>query len=442
MKENDEDNLALFEFDAHPGSMLPRSSPVFKIVVSPSKTVGDKNDYDWLLSPPGSPFISSLEMELQNGNHIGCAAELNTRFLNCEDEPASKEISPITQISPSMISSSNGDYCQTSSSESQIYSIASLPETPTAHHTASLPVKSGRPIIATSRATLPSFKSMASTTRSVASSARSSTPAARSSEPARKSMSNPLRVSSVSVPPGRSSSVGRMGLKTRSNPAPSRGNSTTRTRPQKTSNIPASSTNTPPDLKSLTTERPVSKSSCRSGASNSNGKLRQCSPPRGQGPSKNAYSNGSSRPAVRRAYSTDEDNVNPVLMGTKMVDRVVNMRKLAPPKQDNRSNNNSSGKPSSYTSLGFGRSLSKSSLDMAMRHMDIGGSMPGKLRPLKTKGAAYSLQSGGTRSRSTSVSDSPPATSSNASSELSIHSTTYSLDVSEPDEDVGSDTKM
>lgn len=67
----------------------------------------------------------------------------------------------------------------------------------------------------------------------------------------------------------------------------------------------------------------------------------------------------------------DNDNVNPVLIGSKMVERVVNMRKLAPPKQDDRhsSHNNSAGKSLSSDSSGFGRTLSKKSLDMAMRHM-------------------------------------------------------------------------
>ncbi|XP_010505431.1 PREDICTED: uncharacterized protein LOC104782251 [Camelina sativa] len=57
--------------------------------------------------------------------------------------------------------------------------------------------------------------------------------------------------------------------------------------------------------------------------------------------------------------SKSSNDVNPVLMGTQMVERVVNMRKLPPPKYDDK------------TSLGFGRNLSRSSLDMALRHMNI-----------------------------------------------------------------------
>lgn len=80
---------------------------------------------------------------------------------------------------------------------------------------------------------------------------------------------------------------------------------------------------------------------------------------------------GSSVPAVSRGYSKVNDHVNPVVIGTKMVDRVVSMRKLAPPKHDDKSSphGNPSVKSSSPDSSGFGRSLSKKSLDMAIRHM-------------------------------------------------------------------------
>lgn len=73
-----------------------------------------------------------------------------------------------------------------------------------------------------------------------------------------------------------------------------------------------------------------------------------------------------------RNYTKVTDNVSPVLVGTKMVERVINMRKLPPPKQDekNSPHSNLSGKSaSSPDSSGFGRTLSKKSLDMAIRHM-------------------------------------------------------------------------
>lgn len=80
-----------------------------------------------------------------------------------------------------------------------------------------------------------------------------------------------------------------------------------------------------------------------------------------------------------RGYSNVGDDVNPVVMGTKMVDRVVNMRKLAPPKQDEHVSQENP-KKSSQENSGFGRSLSKKSLEMAIRHMDIRRSVPDKSR--------------------------------------------------------------
>lgn len=83
------------------------------------------------------------------------------------------------------------------------------------------------------------------------------------------------------------------------------------------------------------------------------------------------HASGSSVPAVSRGYSKVNDSVSPVVIGTKMVERVINMRKLAPPKQDDKSSphGNPTGKSSSPDSSGFGRTLSKKSLDMAIRHM-------------------------------------------------------------------------
>ncbi|KAL1193639.1 hypothetical protein V5N11_017534 [Cardamine amara subsp. amara] len=76
------------------------------------------------------------------------------------------------------------------------------------------------------------------------------------------------------------------------------------------------------------------------------------------------YSSGD-RSKGRSKISND---VNPVLMGAQMVERVVNMRKLPPPKQDDN------------MSSGFGRTLSRSSLDMALRHMNIRRSVSKNLR--------------------------------------------------------------
>ncbi|XP_020882883.1 uncharacterized protein LOC110228912 [Arabidopsis lyrata subsp. lyrata] len=81
--------------------------------------------------------------------------------------------------------------------------------------------------------------------------------------------------------------------------------------------------------------------------------------------SRSRVHSSSDRSTGRSKISND---VNPVLMGTQMVERVVNMRKLPPPKFDDN------------TCSGFGRTLSRSSLDMALRHMNIRHSVSKNLR--------------------------------------------------------------
>ncbi|KAI4384530.1 hypothetical protein MLD38_002672 [Melastoma candidum] len=130
------------------------------------------------------------------------------------------------------------------------------------------------------------------------------------------------------------------------------------------------------------------------------------------------------------------DNVSPVVLGTKMVERVINMRKLAPPKQDEKhsAHSNLSGKSaSSPDGSGFGRTLSKKSLDMAVRHMDIRRSIPGNPRPFLTNIPTSSMYSvrGPTWSRTGSITDSPLATSSNASSEVSVNNNGICVEVNE-----------
>ncbi|KAI3786835.1 hypothetical protein L1987_40842 [Smallanthus sonchifolius] len=144
-------------------------------------------------------------------------------------------------------------------------------------------------------------------------------------------------------------------------------------------------------------------------------KRTSCSPSRGHGVVKSGITRG-------RGHSNGDDDVNPVLMGTQMVERVVNMRKLAPPRHDDISNqNNKSGKLSvSQDNSGFGRSLSKKSFDMALRHLDIRRSMPGNMRASITKvpaSSVYSVRPDSTKTRTKSASDSPLATSSSAGSD-------------------------
>ncbi|KAF4395737.1 hypothetical protein G4B88_013511 [Cannabis sativa] len=531
------------EFDVPLGSK-PGTSPIFNISSSttapPRKTVADdflnsendKNDYDWLLTPPGTPLFPSLEMESQKtlmsqlGTPKPRPTALKSRLANSQPDhpPRSSLVSKQSASSPGLNSLGAGARRPSSSG-----GPGSRPGTPTGRPSLNTASRPSRPSTPTSRATLPSSKPMSSVTKPTGASAkpmstakptapsRSTTPLSRStmrsSTPTRSTVtapkstsraatptrrpSTPSSASSVSVPLSRSSSSvtkptstttrnpiptttrNPVPTTTRSpvstamrspvsttmrnpvstttrNPAPSRGTSpTVKSRPWKPSEMPGFSLDAPPNLRTTLPDRPLSATRGRPGAPSSrsssvepaaSGRPRRqsCSPSRGRAPNGIPHLSGSSVPAVSRTHYKANDNVSPVLIGTKMVERVINMRKLVPPRQDDKNSphGNVSAKSSSPDSSGFGRTLSKKSLDMAIRHMDIRRTIPGNLRPLMTNipaSSMYSVRSGPARSRTISVSDSPLATSSNASSEVSVNNNGICLDGIEIEDDIGSE---
>ncbi|KAJ8537909.1 hypothetical protein K7X08_014449 [Anisodus acutangulus] len=471
----------------------------------------DKTDYDWLLTPPGTPLFPSLEMESrkpmmsQLGTSRAHPTALTSRLSNSLPETtvrsnlASRQLasSPGLNTSSSSLrrpSSSGGSRPSTptgrptlSSSRSTLTSAsrstsaaASKAMTSTATSKTMLTAatsRSSRSATPTSRATLPSAKPTVpprSSTPTAKSSARSSTPTSRASVTRSKSTSRAAtptrRATSVSsttnptIPPVKhlSSSPGTKSATTASrNPAAPRASSpTVKPRPWKPSDIPGFSLDAPPNLRTSLGDRPISATRGRPGAASSrslsverasNGRVRRqsCSPSRGRPPNGVMHSSGSSVPvpSMSRLHAKANANVSPGMVGTKMVERVINMRKLVPPKQDDKHSphSNLSAKSSSPDSSGFGRSLSKKSLDMAIRHMDIRQRVSGNLRPLMTNipaSSMYSVRSGpnrGRTSRTVSVPDSPLATSSNASSEVSVSNNAVWVNGSEIDDDISSD---
>ncbi|GLT55740.1 hypothetical protein SLA2020_288340 [Shorea laevis] len=485
------------EAGGSPASKVMSSLPVQKTAADRFlNSENEKSDYDWLLTPPGTPLFPSLEKDAQktimsqNGIYNARPTVLKSRLENLPDEPASRTTLALKH--PALATGQNSSIASNRSTSNRRPSSsgaprsASRPSTPTSRPT--LPIvatKPSRSSTPTSRATLPSTKPAASSARSstpTRSTVRSSTPTARPTVPTSKSTSRPATPTrrpatptrrpatptrrpvtssapSAAAPPDQSSSLTKSGPASLKNPEPSRGTSpTVRSRPWKPSEMPGFSLDTPPNLRTSLPERPASASRGRPGApslrsssveASSNGRPRRqsCSPSRSRTSSGSAHGNGSSIRPGRRADSNNSDNESPVVIGTKMVERVVNMRKLAPPKQDyDLSNNkNPAGKlSSSMDSSGFGRTLSKKSLDMALRHMDIRRSISGNQRPLVTNVPAssiYSVRSGSTKSRSVSVSDSPIATSSNCS-EPSVNNNYTSLDGCEiEDLDLGTERR-
>ncbi|PWZ30352.1 hypothetical protein Zm00014a_027701 [Zea mays] len=510
---------------------------------------GDKNDYDWLLTPPGTPLFPSLEVESKRSPvsqagtpktrptalksrvshlNIRCTLVLGIRslqlyktILSNHPDPPSRTNLPLRTTSSNSLNS--GATTRRPSSSGGLTSNSSRPSTPTGRPTLTASSKGSRPSTPTSRttvpaktgasvsrsstptlrSTLPSARSTTPSSRAVgpasrtsapigrasAPASRSSTPTSRSSIPATRSttpssrpsipaqskptsrastptrrpsapsaqhgnLAAPVRSSSISKP-GSTMPKGSSPAKTAA-PTPSRGSSpTVKSRPWKPSEMPGFSLDAPPNLRTSLPERPTSATRGRPGAPSSRScsvesgpagrpRRQSCSPSRGRTLSGSVPS-GSSMPAVRRSHLNGGDSVNPVQMGNKMVERVVNMRRLVPPKHDDQrsSLNSVSGKTSnSPDSSGFGRTLSKKSLDMALRHMDIRRSIPNNLRPLMTSippSSVHSARSGSTRSRPMSVSDSPLATSSNASSEPSVNNNLMCLDGIYMDDELCSD---
>ncbi|KAK8452340.1 hypothetical protein SEVIR_5G095600v4 [Setaria viridis] len=486
---------------------------------------GDKNDYDWLLTPPGTPLFPSLDVESKRSpvSQVGTPktrpTALKSRLANHPDPPTRTNLPLRTASSNSLNSAAT---TRRPSSSGGLTSNSSRPSTPTGRPALTTSTKGSRPSTPTSRATVPAKtgasvpRSSTPTSRSTLPSARSTTPSSRAAGPASRNPAPPGRASAPasrsstptsrssipatrsttpssrpSIPaqskptsrastptrrpsgpsaqhgnsaaPVRSSSISKPGstmpkgspAKTTA-PTPSRGSSpTVKSRPWKPSEMPGFSLDAPPNLRTSLPERPTSATRGRPGAPSSRSssvesgpaarpRRQSCSPSRGRTLSGSVPS-GSSMPAVRRSHLNGGDSVNPVQMGNKMVERVVHMRRLVPPKHDDQrsSLNSISGKSSnSPDSSGFGRTLSKKSLDMALRHMDIRRSIPNNLRPLMTTipaSSVHSARSGSTRSRPMSVSDSPLATSSNASSEPSVNNNLMCLDSIDIDDELCSD---
>ncbi|KAI3815993.1 hypothetical protein L1987_15677 [Smallanthus sonchifolius] len=537
------------EFDSSLGSVEGSSHMFSMPSATPARKTGadeflnsenDKNDYDWLLTPPGTPLFPSLEMESQKtvmaqaGTPKARPTALRSRLSNTHPEATGRSnlVSRQQVSSPGLNTSSTGLRRPSSSG-----GLASRPATPTgrpatptgrpatptgrpATPTGRPATPTGRPATPTGRPTLglsarpisnstktisnrtsrptsstTSGPTSSSTSRPTSSStsrptstttsrpSRSSTPTSRPTMgstkptlPARSSTPTPRSTARSSTPTSRPSlpvtrPASRATTPTRRQPTlttstktstptvrsptvtkpvpnatrsggappPPRSSSPSiRPKPWKPQEMPGYSLDAPPNLRTSLSDRPPSVTRGRPGAPSSrsssvepvsNGRIRRqsCSPSRGRLPNGMIHNSGSSVPvpALNRAYAKANDNLSPGLYGTKMVERVINMRKLVPPKQDDKHSPHSNlSAKSSPDNSGFGRSLSKKSLDMAIRHMDIRRTVPGNLRPLMTNipaSSMYSVRTGHTRSRTISVSDSPLATSSNASSEMSVN---------------------
>ncbi|RAL54903.1 hypothetical protein DM860_013599 [Cuscuta australis] len=400
----------------------------------------DKNDYEWLLTPPGTPLFPSLEMESQKTvmSQLGSLKPRPTALKSGPANPLEATVrSNLTSRKPQ--SSSPELTTSTPSIRRPSSSSSSRPSTPTNRSTLNNPTKPelNTTMSKTSTSTRPT-RSSTPTHGPVASSTKT-TVAPRSSTPTRQPIPGSKPISSYkptprAATPTRRPSSSSIAIKPSTTPTKNSSSPDVNPVPTKASDIRRVSADAPPNLMtSLPQDRPPSATRGRpripvprfsSIEPVGTGKVRRqsCSPARGRLPNRTTvHGSGSSVPilAMSRLHAKANDNVSPVVVGAKMVERVVSMRKLAPPRQDNEKspNSNLSSKSPSLESSGFGRNLSKKSLDMAIRHMDIRRTVPSNLRPLAAKIPASSVHSVRTRptgrGMTVSKSDSPSHATSN-----------------------------
>ncbi|KAJ4893186.1 proline-rich family protein [Raphanus sativus] len=409
----------------------------------------EKTDYDWLLTPPGTPQFekeSHRSVMEQSEAPSSRPTALKSRLGNCREDIVSGNNNKLQMSS----SSSVAGLRRPSSSGS---SRSTTPTTSTTRPVTTTRASTSRSSTPTSRATLTAARATTSTTAPrTTTSARSATPTRSttqpSSAPSKKPVSRPATPTRRSPTPTGPSMVSSKAPSRGTSPtptptnsivsskAPSRGTSPTpalkSSQPWKPREMPGFSLEAPPNLRTSVSDRPVSATRGRPGAASAPGsrsnsiergngptgngvghvRRQSCSPSRGRAPIGNTNGNGSLQGARGRGKANNGDG--PVAMGNKMVERVVNMRKLGPPRLTESGGRGNAKSSSAFNSLGYGRNLSKSSIDMALRHMDIRRGMTGNLRPLVTKVPASSMYS--VRSRSNSVTNSPVATSSTVSS--------------------------
>ncbi|KAF3584630.1 hypothetical protein F2Q69_00032139 [Brassica cretica] len=418
----------------------------------------EKSDYDWLLTPPGTPQFekeSHRSVMEQSDAPSSRPTNLKSRLGNYREDIVSGNNNKSLMSSSSSVAglrrpSSSGS-SRSTSRPSTPTRRSTTPTTSTTRPVTTTRASNSRSSTPTSRATLTAARATTSTaaprtttsrsatptrTKTQPSSAPSKKPLSRPATPTRRSPTptGPLIVSSKAPSRGTSPTPTPTGSSIVSSKAPSRGTSPTPTvkssKPWKPREMPGFSLEAPPNLRTSVSDRPVSATRGRPGVASapgsrsssiergngpiSNGaghaRRQSCSPSRGRAPVGNT--NGSLPGARGRGKANNGDS--PVAMGNKMVERVVNMRKLGPPRLTESGGRGTSKSSSAFNSLGYGRNLSKSSIDMALRHMDIRRGMTGNLRPLVTKVPASSMYS--VRSRSNSVTNSPMATSSTVSS--------------------------
>ncbi|XP_010036018.2 serine/arginine repetitive matrix protein 1 isoform X1 [Eucalyptus grandis] len=404
-----------------------------------TSTDGGKHDYDWLLTPPGTPLFPSSDGNESQSNTAVPRSSSNVRSTSTtkvsrlsvsqsETTHSSRPTRSSSVTRPSISTSQYSTYSSnrsssilnTSSASVSSYtrpsspltrsSSAARPSTPSARATASRSSTPSRirPVSTSSsiEKPRPSQNSRPSTPSSrpqIAANISSTTPRSNSrpSTPTRRSSApSPSPSAGTSISSGRVLSNGRSGA-----PASRPSSPSPRLRsPQQPIVPPDFSLETPPNLRTTLPDRPLSAGRSRPGAAvtvkgNSdilgpvNATRRQPSPI-------------TTRGRVATAESTGRGRVH------------ANATDIVEPRRSPNSPELGMRKPvKSVTSLsestGFGRTISKKSLDMAIRHMDIKNGAGGNRALSGTTLFPQSIRSSASKNQSARIFSAPPSINGN-----------------------------
>ncbi|KAI3759962.1 hypothetical protein L1987_50349 [Smallanthus sonchifolius] len=414
------------------GSAKPAKSILDDLL---SSNEGGKNDYDWLLTPPGTPLVPLEAKESQptpvparsKSSVRSSSINKTSRLSVSQSESSYPSTRPTRSSSATRSSISTTQYTNYSNRNTNILNTSSAsvssyirPSTPTNRSStsarASTPsatrttpsrgstpsrTRPSPPTTSTDRTTRPSQTTRPSTPSS---SSRPQTPGSlnspmvrpvsQSSTPTRRTVTPSLSqstTSSASAGRGLSSNPRTVGSGSRpSSPSPH-----VRQPPQPI-NLPDFSHETPPNLRTTLPERPLSAGRPRpSGSTTVKGSLEASN-------TGGSITRRHSSPIVTRGRVVDPTGRGRAHGNGHVVENVEPRRTSHLPESLTR-------KPvkslNSENGAGFGRNISKKSLDMAIKHMDIRN---GSARPLSGSTLfPQSIRSSNTRTQPGRTSSAP-----------------------------------
>ncbi|KAH6769383.1 serine/arginine repetitive matrix-like protein [Perilla frutescens var. frutescens] len=366
-----------------------------------SSADGGKHDYDWLLTPPGTPLVPVDGSEAQtglmaprSGPLVRSISTTKTSRLSVSHSETNHVTKPARSSSVTRPSVSSSHYSSYSNKSTNILNTSSAsvssyirPSTPTNRSSSSTRPSTPSARSSVSRSSTPSKPRPAlSTTSSIdrprgTQNSRPSTPTSRPqisanlNSPAPRTTSRPSTptrrnstpsyspVSGPSTPGGRSLTNGKSAT---SVSRPSSPGPRVRAPPQPIV-LPDFSLETPPNLRTTLPDRPISAGRSRPGVAltakgNVEPTINSASVPRRQ-----------SSPVVTRGRLTEPAGRSRTLSNGSLNDAADSRRELSARKPT---------KAASTDSTGFGRTISKKSLDMAIRHMDIRNGGSNGFRPV------------------------------------------------------------